>query len=210
MARTSCTTVLRRSRFLLERGVWCQFAAAEADSGRYGDLFERVLGRDQAIRLRTSPIGSWTDTDCAAARRGVTAIRGDYLRPIFDAKPDWSIGWLPVEQLARVQVIRLTPFLAIAPERDLYTFVRALDEGRDTPGDGFGAGYRKVRPNFDPGRMRGCPILVGRNDGGPYTEVEGLTRMSCILSRHLAGEPRPAEVEVVLGVSPRINEWPFL
>ncbi len=198
-----------KSRYFLERGVPCHFAAAEADCPRYGAVFEQVLGRCQAIRLRTLPIYSWTDVDCAAAQTGVTATRGDYLRPILESKPEWSIGWLAVEELAQIQVIRHTPFLAIAPHRDLFTFVKGLDGGRDTPGDGFGEGYRMVRPYFNAGRMRGCPVLVGRTDDGPYTEVEGLTRMSCILSKHLASEPRPAEVEVDLGASPRMNEWPF-
>jgi hypothetical protein len=57
--------------------------------------------------------------------------------------------------------------------------------------------------------MRGLPILVAEKEEGPYTEVEGLTRMSCLLSKMNKGEAVPDSISAILGVSPRIREWNF-
>lgn len=186
-----------------------QFAAAEVDSARWKFEYQLKIGPDQAERLRALPIGAWTETDCAAAVAGVKAVRPGYVGPLLATKPAWFETILPVARLAQIRVIRMGAFLAISPDRSLHGFVRGLDQGKDTPGDGFAAGYRALRPNFDPGRMRGWPVVVGATREGPFTEAEGLTRMCCLLSRHLKGEPVPATFDLVVGVSPRIVEWGF-
>lgn len=108
-----------------------------------------------------------------------------------------------------MRLIRYPPFLDLAPSRLLGEFVRALDAGRDVPREDFAANYRRLRSSFDSIKMRGVPILVAESREGPITEVEGLTRMACLLSKHMAGERVPSRVKAVLGESARLREWNF-
>jgi hypothetical protein len=201
--------MIRFTRNVKPRDVFCQFAAAEVDSPRYGQPFESIVGQVKATRLRTTPLELWTDADCDAGVAGVTAIRGHYVRSIFALEPEWRIGSIPIQELADIRLIQLPAFASIAPRRTLFEFVRALDSGRDTQGDSFGSSYRQFRPKFDVASMRGLPILLAKSDVGPYTEVEGLTRLCCLLSMHLNGETVPDAVDVVLGISRRVESWPW-
>ena len=198
---------MRLLRHLREDQVWCEFAAAEVDSPRYGTAFENAIGRDAANRLRRATVDSWSDEDRRAARAGVWAIRSGYVAPLFSIGLSWRTARLGTDELADVRLIKFDRFIRIAPSRRLADFVRALDLGEYLLGDDFGENYRRLKPVFDPTRMRGRPILVARNSDEPPTEVEGLTRMSCLLSRRFAGQTSPVDLVVVVGLSPRVVEW---
>jgi hypothetical protein len=57
--------------------------------------------------------------------------------------------------------------------------------------------------------MNGVPILVARRRAGPYTLIEGTTRMCVLLSKQRHGEIDAPWVLIVLGVSLRLGQWEF-
>lgn len=183
-------------------------AAAEADSPRYRPQYERALGAARVDRLRSVPVTNRTDDDRAAAKAGVRAVRRAYVEPLMALGPKWVIGQLAVKELAHARIIRFPPFAATTPGRTLLEIVQPLDAGADTPEEGFAEHYRAFRPTFDHSLMRGLPILIAESEKGPYTLAEGLTRMCCLLSRSHQDEPLPADIEVALGISPRVSVWP--
>jgi hypothetical protein len=200
---------VRSLRAVSSDGIFGQLALAELSSPLMLTYYDEEMGAARAARLRGSPHEEWSPADRAAVEGAARKMRGGYLDPILALEPDWYTGVLEVSELPRVRLIRLGAFLGIAPNRRLDQFVAALDAGGDTSDDGFGEKYRLLRPNFDPARMRGLPILVAEREEGPYTEVEGLTRMSCPLSKMTRREAVPDSVSAILGVSPRICEWNF-
>jgi len=200
---------MRSLRAVSADAVFGQLALAELSSPLMLAYYDGEIGGQRAARLRGSPYEGWSPADRAAVEDAARKMRGGYLGPILALEPDWYVGLLDTSELPRVRLIRLAAFSAIAPSRLLDQFVAALDLGRDTPDDGFGAKYRLLRPIFDPSRMRGLPILVAEIEEGPYTEVEGLTRMSCLLSKKTKGEAVPDSISAILGVSSRIREWNF-
>jgi hypothetical protein len=200
---------VRSLRAVSADGIFDQLALAELSSPLMIAYYDGEIGAARAARLRSSPYEQWSPADRLAVEGAARKMRGGYLGPILSLQPDWYVGVLEVSELAQVRLIRLAAFSAIAPNRLLDQFVAALDAGRDTPNDGFSAKYRLLRPIFDPSRMRGLPILVAETEEGPYTEVEGLTRMSCLLSKRTKGESVPDSIMAVLGVSPRMREWNF-
>jgi hypothetical protein len=200
---------VRSLRAVSADAIFGQLALAELSSPLMLAYYDGEIGAARAARLRGSPYEEWSPVDRAAVEDAARKMRGGYLGPIMALEPDWYVGLLEVSELPKVRLIRLAAFSAIAPNRLLDQFVAALDAGRDTPDDGFGAKYRLLRPSFDPSRMRGLPILVAEVEEGPYTEVEGLTRMSCLLSKKTNGEAVPDSISAILGVSARIREWNF-
>ncbi|HTP53761.1 MAG TPA: hypothetical protein VML94_02200 [Thermoplasmata archaeon] len=137
------------------------------------------------------------------------AVRGMYVGGLIRLRPDWYLGSLQSSSLGELRLIAHEPFREIAPSLRLDDFVRALDAGRETPGDRFAQRYRQLRPTFDPAKVRGRPMLAGKALAGPFIEIDGLTRVSILWSRHLKNDSLPQRIEVVAGISPRIEEWPY-
>ena len=76
----------------------------------------------------------------------------------------------------------------LAPSRKLEEFADALDAGHVTSGEEeFASNYRKVHDSFSSQRMRGRPIVVAENVEGPFTILEGYTRLTTITSLQRAG-----------------------
>lgn len=190
--------------------VLLEFAVAEVVSPCLGPGFARAVGDEFRLeRLQTLPISEWTENDRAAAIRGVLGTRPGYADVVADRPQEWFSAATPVGELGEVRVIDHRPFVDIARSRRLADFVEALDEGADTQGDDFGEKYHKLRPVFDPAKMRGRPILVAQTDKGPFVEAEGLGRISCLYSMLRKCESVPSSLAVLVGLGPRIEEWGF-
>ncbi len=193
-----------------EDEVYWNLAYSENDSeSRHGAAWRQALGPRLSGLLGTGDRAALTEQDCSRLRSTFHIVRGGYLEPLLRLGPKWHLGDLETRRLTEIRLIRLEAFQAIAPSRLLGEFVRALDADRDTPDDRFAARYRRLRPRFDSNRMLGRPILIGESFTGPLTEVDGLTRMSMLLSRLNSGEPVPEEFPVLLGISARLRDWEF-
>ena len=191
-----------------ERELLWQFAFSENDSlSRHGDAWRERLGPRVSKMLQRGARRELEDSDWLLIRKVLMDVRGWYLETLLAAAPNWSIGRFSVPELGAVRLIRHEPFTAIAPSRRLGDFVAALDSGRDTPGDRFAMRYRRLRPKFVFAKVRGIPILVAGGIRGPFTEVDGLTRMSILYSRWKMGETIPEDIRVLLGLSDRLPVW---
>jgi hypothetical protein len=191
------------------RNLFWNFARAEFETPEGGlrhtqpkispALKERVV-RDERDCL--------SDEDWTALREAVLSTRADPVQPLLDLGLEWFVGKLPSSEWATVRVMNLHIFTHLAPSRHLAELATALDEGA-VPAVWTPSNYSYLRSRFDPARMHGDPILVARRPAGPYTLVEGTTRMCVLLSKERAGEIDVPWVPAVLGVSPDLDRWEF-
>jgi hypothetical protein len=162
-------------------------------------LRERVA-RDERAAL--------SGEDWEALREAVLSTRSDPVRPLLDLDLDWFLGKLPAGEWGSVRVMNLQIFTRIAPGRQLSELASALDAGA-VPSVWSPSNYSHLRSTFDRSLMHGDPILVARRRAGPYTLIEGTTRMCVLLSKTRHGEIDIPWVPIVLGVSPRLSQWEF-
>jgi hypothetical protein len=191
-----------------ENQLYWNFACAEVRSPRYGSAYNEFLGPRLAGLVRGADATRLQSSDWDLVRRAVIRIR----EPIVGQLPfldfAWFLGEVAIEELALVRLMNVVHFAAFAASRTLAEFVRRLDDGDAPTGDEkFAANYRRFREQFDPAKVVGRPIMLVPHLDGPYTELEGLTRLSTLLSKWNHSEPVPATVPVLLGVSERVNEW---
>jgi hypothetical protein len=198
---------LRRATY---RDLLWNFAYSEIDSvSRHGDAWRAAVGPTLTQRLAISDSDRISVDDWSVIERTLLATRGWFLASLLALEPSWYSGVIELEQVGSIQVLRHPPFLSIAPSGRIGDFVRALDAGEDTPGDRFAARYRALQPVFTPARARGRPVLVTPTLDGPFTEIDGLTRLSILWSRRRSAPRWPTDLPVMLGVGPTIAQWPF-
>jgi len=190
-----------------ERELYWNFACAEANSPRYGKVYEQ-LPSPLLERIRGGKRDELTEQDWRVVTGAVRALRGPVINQLIELGTDWYETTLQIAALEQVRLLNFAPFVQLAPSRDLGAFATALDAGFDPPGDeGFGRNYRQFRKDFVASRMVGRPIVVAPAKMGPYTEIEGLTRMCSLVSQHAAGEAVPPVVPVLLGVCLQYDFW---
>lgn len=197
-----------------ERDLYWEWVRAEVDipagSPRYPDRLGHGLDERRLSLLAGGEREELAEQDWEALRAAFRRLRGDFLDPLLGPGTQWFYGNLPVAELRDVRIPNLTiSFVPIAPSRRLEEFVAALDSGKKTPNLDFLEVYRSMRQIFEPGRTRGCPVLIAERREGPYVLAEGLTRACVLVSRLSHGETVPAPVRVLLGVSSEARAWPW-
>jgi hypothetical protein len=191
------------------RDLFWNFARAEFEIPESGprhtqprissELRERVL-RDEGTAL--------SDADWEELRAAVLSTRADILEALLDERLKWYRAELPASEWPTVRVMDLQIFTRIAPSRHLLELATALDAGA-VPSVWSPSNYPRLRAAFDRSRMHGDPVLVAQRRAGPYTLIEGTTRMCVLVSRHVDGEVEPRSIPVVLGVGPHVDRWEF-
>jgi len=173
-------------------------------------LVER-LGTDltEAVseRLRFSTSADWTPEDRQALLDGVRKLWGPTLEPLLRLEPRWFRAVLGTPEVEGLRTPATLEFQRLAPDRRLSTLVAAIEDGKDTPDAVFSGGFRRLKREFNPRRMRGVPCLVGGSSGGPYTVVDGLLRLAVVDSLTQSSRPIPDQFPVHLGVTERLNGW---
>jgi len=192
-----------------QRELFWNFASADMHSPRYGQAYEDLLPTKLTMHLRRGERDALSEQEWGNLEAVVLAARGSVLGPLLRSGTGWYVGNLSLEELQRIRVMKHLPFVAIAPTRELSDFVAALDKGILPPGDSFGENYRRMRPSFELSRMHGYPIVVAEQADGPYTALEGLTRMAILTSQYLGGEIPASRIPMMLGLCDRLREWPF-
>ncbi|MGA8302916.1 MAG: hypothetical protein WA691_01365 [Thermoplasmata archaeon] len=166
-----------------EEVLW-NFGYAEIDSPTdHGNRWRAELEPQLLRILTTDDRRAMTKEDWANLLAAAIAVRGDYVVQLMALRLAWFRGHFGISELRNIRVADYPPFSGFAPSRRLQEFVRCMDEGRSMAGAEFADRYRKLRPSFDVQRVRGLPILVAESVDGPFTEVEGLTRLCILLSR---------------------------
>jgi hypothetical protein len=149
-----------------------------------------------------------TPDDWDKLKQAVLQVRFPILLDLLHLGTTWHTAVVGIAELPQFRVMNFPPHAKLAPGRTFGEFTKRLDEGRDPVDDpAFGQNYRKMRPILDPVRMRGTPIVVCPSLDGPFTGLEGYTRMSVLISRNAAGESVPREIPILIGECSRLPEW---
>jgi hypothetical protein len=163
------------------------------------ELKERIV-RDERATLSAR--------DWEALREAVLSTRSFIVEPLLDMDAEWFLGELPSTEWADVRVMNLRMFVHIAPSRRLIDLATALDRGA-LPQGWDPTNYPQLRSKFDRSLMHGDPIVVAQHRRGPYTLIEGVTRMCALLSKNNRGEIDVRRIPMLLGLSRRFGEWEF-
>jgi hypothetical protein len=197
----------------LERGsardLFWNFARAEFEIPESGIRHTQPeISPGLRARVLRNERASLSDRDWKSLRAAVLSTRADIVQALLDLGVEWFRGELPSNEWATVRVMNLHIFTRIAPSRRLIELATALDAGA-VPSVWTPSNYARLRSTFDVSRMHGDPIVVARRRAGPYTLVEGTTRMCVLLSKTEHGEIDVPSIPVVLGLSPRLERWEF-
>lgn len=182
------------------------FVRAEIESSRHGFRYRAVIEQELRRKLISGTPEELTDDEWTRIELALDQVRAEYWRQFLQLSPDWWKGKLRVEALSDIHVIPSRQFIAVAPSCLLGDFASALDRGAVTPGDDFSDNYRRVRPSFDPSKVVGMPVCMAKTLEGPYVEIEGLTRLSCLASMQVGGELQLQTIPLIVGVSTRLAE----
>ena len=141
--------------------------------------------------------------------KALLSTRGTIVTPVLDRVREWRLVELLSKELPDLRVMNLRIFSSVAPSRRLDDFAAALDRG-EFPRIWDPKFYRDLRARFDLRRMHGVPILVATRRSGPYTVVEGTTRISVMVSKLITRELKVRAVPAVLGLGGRLKGWEWL
>ena len=148
-----------------------------------------------------------TQSDWERLKDAVLKVRFPILLDLLRLGMAWYSGDLDPSDLANVRIMNYEPHVKLAPSRTLSAFAEALDSGLDQLGEaGFGQNYRTLRDTFRPDRIRGRPILVAVDASGPFTLLEGYTRLTVMTSLWKGGKI-VSKIPILLGLCPRLREW---
>jgi hypothetical protein len=191
------------------RDLFWNFARAEFEVPAHGlrhtqPVFSQAL-RDRVLQDERA---TFSDEDWDALGKAVLSVRSDIVQPLLDSGAAWFLGELPSKEWANLRVMNLRMFANIAPSRRLIDLTAALDRGA-VPLGWKPSNYPQLRSTFDLPFMHGTPIVVAPESTGPYTLVEGVTRMCVLLSKNNLGEIDVPSIPMLLGVNPRWAEWEF-
>lgn len=191
-----------------EQDLWWNWAVAELDSARFGDAFRRWIPTDLQTRVLANRRDDLTVDDWAQLKTAVLNVRFPILLDLLLLGTDWYLGDLDSIELPSLRVMNYEPHVRLAPSRNLAALAKELDAGRNPPGeDEFGNNYRTIRDAFLLDRARGRPILVAEDSSGPFTMLEGYTRMTAMTSLAAAERIHIPSVPILLGVCPRLHDW---
>jgi hypothetical protein len=147
-----------------------------------------------------------TERDWGRLQHEVLSTRGTIVRPVLARAREWFFADATPADLAKVRVMNLRIFISIAPSRRLADLAEALDRGA-FPEVWDPRFYRDLRARFSLAKMRGSPILVGERPSGPFTLIEGTTRL-CVLASLQRHEGLAFDsVPVVLGLGAGFGDW---
>ncbi len=197
----------------LKKGSVCDllwnFARAEFEIPEDG-LRHTQPAISQALkdRILRDERATFSEEDWEALRKAVLSTRSPIVQPLIDLGTEWFLGELPSTEWREVRVMNLRIFIEFAPTRRLMELANALDDGAVPLGWNL-SNYPHLRSTFDLSMMHGDPIVVAERPTGPYTLVEGVTRMCVLFSRQSHGEIEVARIPMLLGVCPRLGQWEF-
>ncbi|HTT16013.1 MAG TPA: hypothetical protein VMH49_01450 [Thermoplasmata archaeon] len=186
------------------------FARAEFEDSLGADRHTQpVIPERLRVKLTRGDRRNLSSDDWRRVEKGLLSTRGTIVKPVLDRVREWSLVELHPKELPDLRVMNLRIFSSVAPSRRLDDFAAALDRG-EFPAVWDPAFYRDLRARFDLRRMHGVPILVAARRGGPYTVVEGTTRMSVMASKLETRELNARAVPAVLGLGGLLKGWEWL
>lgn len=187
-----------------------EFCLAETQNDtRHGRTYSRGLGPDLFRRVRGNHREGLAREEWGRLRSTVVATRPDYLGSLLSLGLRWNRGRIAAREIGELKVPALHLFRPLAPSRSMQEFVSSLERGERGNDIAVAKNFRRIRPIFEDSRRHGAPIVIGASARGPFTIVEGMTRLSVLWSRQRHAEPAPASCPLVVGIGPRVVDWPF-
>jgi hypothetical protein len=187
--------------------LYWNFARAEFEIPTHGQRHTQpTISNELRDRLLRDERSTFSERDWADLRNALLSTRSNIVRPLLEFEPVWFVGELPSTEWAALRVMNLRIFLTLAPSRRLDELTQALDQGL-FPTTWNPSLYPRLRSSFDLTKMHGIPIILATQSTGPYTLVEGTTRMCALLSKKRRDELQVEKVPMLLGVSPHFIEW---
>lgn len=187
-----------------------EYALAETQNDeRHDRMYSRGLGPELFLRVRANKWEELTPKDWDRLRATVEATRPDYVSPLLSLDLSWKVGWIETEEIPMLRTPGLNIFRPFAPSRGLAEFATSLQTKRALSSLAVERNFWRMVPRFDPTRMLGAPVVIGKDISGPFTIVEGMTRLSVLCARVKNAESVPPRIRIVVGLGTRAREWPF-
>jgi len=192
-----------------EDAVLLSIAESELFGRRYALGLGTRIPESLNERLRYAPLAEWSPADREALVNAIRAMHLPLVAPLLRLDLTWFDAALDATDLPDLRTPESPEFRQLAPDQRLGTLVTELRWGKDTPDGEFSGAFRHLRREFRPALLRGRPCLVAPTKEGPFTVLEGLTRLAVILALAQAGRPSPDPVPAYVGISERLPEWGF-
>jgi hypothetical protein len=187
-----------------------EWAKAEVKSSRFSRYFDEL-----SVEIRSKLYAGDRSQINAAEFHAITTVvrqkRGPLISGPLRLQTKWYTGRLRLTSLLELRVMNWPPFVSLCPSRQLSEFVESLDRS-ETPTDDalFLSNYQDLRKNYDESKFNERLILITNQICGPFTIVEGYTRLSVLCSRTLHNQPITLpHIKVIIGVCPKLSEWYF-
>lgn len=187
-----------------------EWAKAEIKSSRFSRYFDE-LPVEIKLKLRAGDRSVINEAELQAITTVVTMKRGPLIRGPLRLQTKWYTATLGIPMVLELRVMNWPPFVSLSPSRQLSEFVDRLDRGEAPTDDAlFLANYQDLRDNYDEAQFNERMILITDNVRGPYTIVEGYTRLSVLASRKIHNQTITIpHIDVIIGICPKIAEWYF-
>jgi hypothetical protein len=198
---------MRRIGRATVQDLFWNFARAEFEVPPNGPRHTQpVLSSELRDRVLRGEREQLSPRDWQRLREAVLSTRSSIVTPLARLVRTWFLAELAPADVAELRVLNLRIFTSIVRSRRLVDLAAALDRG-EFPRIWDPDHYRELRAHFDPGRMHGLPILVSARGTGPFSVVEGTTRLSVIASLRGCGGLAPEPLPVLLGVGAGLVDW---
>ena len=186
-----------------DRAVWLAVAESELFSRRFAEGLGRAIPERINERLRYSPPESWSEEDKQAIIDGVRGLPSPALQELARPEARWFAAMLEAPELPELRVAPGPEFGTLAPDGRLVSLVESLRKGRDTRDGQLSGSFRLLSRKFNAKELRGRPCVVAAKPVGPFTIVEGTTRLAVLLARYQRSAPVPLPLPVYLGLHDR-------
>lgn len=191
------------------RDLFWSFARAEFEIPEHGLRHTQPqISPELRRRVMLDRRDTFSDRDLVSLRDALLSTRSDLVQPLLELDIEWLHGQLQSTKWEKLRFIDLRIFTEIVPDRSLGELAAALDGGA-VPRGWDPSRYLSLRSEFEPDRMHGLPVVVSERPAGPYTLIEGVTRMCALISKVRRGELDVFRIPFLLGVSPRIGSREF-
>ena len=121
----------------------------------------------------------------------------------------WGRGDLWTDKLLELRTPNLDLFRPYAPSRSLAEFARRIEAAEGSTEPAVVRNLRRIQADFDPAQMIGLPVVLAEQPTGPFTIVEGMTRLSILCSKLLQSERVPERIRLLVGFGSRVRRWPY-
>lgn len=173
------------------------------------------ISEETRHKLTTTPPQEYFQTASASERNEIMqafftdSARSVVKDQILPLQCRWYLGKLPVSELEKILIIRWPLSIELTPETGTVAeFATAYSEGKFPPEGNIDTENMRRMSQYDLTQAIGTPIVLGETNNPPYCAVDGITRFSVMIMRQREGKLGMTEIPVILGVTPRLGNWP--